>query len=191
MSKTLHSQSDKDQKERDLISAAKKDPQNFAKLYDRHVSSIYKYLYSRTGKKKLAEDLTADTFLSALEAISRYRNSGSFSAWLFSIARNKLMDHFRQNGKTLSPAEKEYLAADTADNPLDELIQIEVLHQVSEILDTLEDDQLDLLRLRYSAGLKFAEIASQVNKSEDAVKKSFYRLLKRIKTKMEVADVCQ
>jgi RNA polymerase sigma-70 factor (ECF subfamily) len=174
-----------------LVAAAKRNPRQFARLYDRHVSSVYKYLLSRTGKQQLAEDLTADTFLSALEALADFKNTGSFSAWLFTIARNKLMDYFRQNGKQLSPAEEKFLVVERDDTPLDQLIQEENMHQVQDIVHGLEQEEVELLRLRFAADLKYAEIGEQLGKSEDAVKKSLYRLLKSIRTKMEVADVCR
>jgi RNA polymerase sigma-70 factor (ECF subfamily) len=174
-----------------LVSAAQHNPKSFAKLYDRYVQPIYKYLYSRTSNQKLAEDLTSETFLSALEALKKYRNTGSFSAWLFSIARNKLMDHFRNNGKQSVTLDAADIFAGNSLTPPEEIIKKETSKNVSSILNTLDDEEIELLRLRFSTELRFAEIAVQLDKSEDAVKKTYYRLMDRIKSKMEVVNVCQ
>lgn len=184
-------QSASSREDRSLVRAAKRDPRRFAALYDRYLGSIYKYLFSRTGQRKLAEDLTADTFLTALEKLAGYQLSGSFSAWLFTIARNKLMDYYRGNGKHSTADWTLSLLPDSAAAPLESVIQKELLNQLSGVLDMLEEGQLELLRLRFSAELKFSEMADVLNKNEDAVKKEFYRLLKSIKSKMEVANVCQ
>src|SRR5574339_382523 len=80
-----------------LISAAQKDPAVFGRLYDCYVQPIYRYVLSRVGTAHEAEDITSQTFMSAYEALGRYRERGQFSAWLFRIARSKLNDHFRRS----------------------------------------------------------------------------------------------
>lgn len=184
-------QSESGQEDRSLVAAAKKDPRQFAAVYDRYLGSIYKYLFSRTGQKKLAEDLTAETFLTALERLPDFKLSGSFSPWLFTVARNKLMDYYRGNGKLSADQMALVLLQDSAASPLERVLQKELIDQLSVILETLPDGQLELLRLRFSAELKFSEIAEIQGKNEDAVKKEFYRLLKYLKSNLEVADVSQ
>jgi len=81
--------------EASLVSSAQRDSAEFAALYDRYFRQIYHYLYGRVGSAAEAEDLTAQTFLAALEALPRYHHRGHFAAWLFTIARNKARDFFR------------------------------------------------------------------------------------------------
>src|SRR5512142_165029 len=78
-----------------LVKNAKDDPCAFGRLYDIYVQPVYRYLYSRVGSAHDAEDLTSQTFLAALEHLPRYEERGQFAAWLFRIARSKLMDHLR------------------------------------------------------------------------------------------------
>ena len=79
-----------------VLRAAKHDPEAFARLYDRFVDKIYKYIYYKVGAKSDAEDLTAQVFLKAWEAIGKYRvTERPFSAWLYRIAHNLVVDHFR------------------------------------------------------------------------------------------------
>ena len=75
-----------------LVAGAKQDPQAFAQLYDLYVQRVYRYLLSKVGNEQEAEDLTAQTFLSALQGLERYTHRGNFAAWLFSIARRKVAD---------------------------------------------------------------------------------------------------
>jgi RNA polymerase sigma-70 factor (ECF subfamily) len=166
-----------------MVAAAKQDPAAFGKLYERYVQSIYRYIFSRVGSTREAEDITSLTFMTAYESLARYRERGLFSAWLFRIARSKMNDHFRRH-----KPEVELEAAGRIlerEDALGTLIRAEELSQIRSIISCLEDEEQDLIRLRYVADLSFAEIADLLGKREDAVKKSVYRLLARLKSQME------
>src|SRR3990172_10111917 len=77
-----------------LAAARRRDAAAIAQLYQRYVRPIYRYLYSRVGNSADAEDLTSQTFLSALEGLPRYRHKGRFAAWLFTIAQRRATEHF-------------------------------------------------------------------------------------------------
>ena len=170
------------QDEAALVRAAQTDSEVFAQLYDRYVQRLYHYCYHRTNNVHEAEDLTAQTFLAALEALPNYRRDGYFAAWLFTIARNKAVDYYRR----------------TPDVPLDESMappfqsdlagEAETSQQKGILLRairSLKEDEQELIRLRYVAELSFAEIAKALHKSEGATKKMLYRLLAHLKSQME------
>jgi len=166
-----------------LVTEAKNSPAAFGRLYDHYVQPVYHYLYSRVGSVPEAEDLTSQTFIAAFEALPRYRERGHFAAWLFRIARSKLMDHFRR-----SRADTGLDAADRpAEDPdtLSHLIQDEELSRLKTLIHSLPADEQDLIRLRYVAGLSFPEMAELLGKREEAVKKSVQRLLARLRSQME------
>ena len=166
-----------------LVNAARKDPAAFGALYDRYVQSIYRYVYSRVGGTHEAEDITSQTFMAAYEALERYRERGQFSAWLFRIARSKLNDHFRRSRREVGlEAAGEVLEREDA---LGTLIRAEELTRIRSIISHLDEDEQELIRLRYVADLSFAEIADLLGRREDAVKKSVYRLLARLKSQVE------
>jgi RNA polymerase sigma factor (sigma-70 family) len=167
-----------------LIETAKKDTKAFGQLYRLYVQPIFRYLYSRIGSLPEAEDATAQTFLAALEALNRYRDDGHFAAWLFAIARKKAMDHFRSQRRQvpLEKAEHIPLQADL----LQHVIQSEQNAALSKLINSLAEDERELIRLRYIAELSFSEIGRLLNRSEDAVKKSLYRLLARLQSQLEV-----
>jgi RNA polymerase sigma-70 factor (ECF subfamily) len=165
----------------ELAAAARRDPAAFALLYDRHIQSIYHYVYSRVGSRAEAEDVTSQTFVSALEALPRYRHRGHFDAWLFSIARSKLMDHFRHQSAARRQVDPIVLEADS---PGDQ-VPAEDVQGLRAVLRSLPEEERELLRLRYAAGLTFGKMASVLGRKEEAVKKSVYRLLARIRERME------
>jgi RNA polymerase sigma-70 factor (ECF subfamily) len=171
-----------EQDERTLILAAQKNPADFAAVYDRYVQPVYRYFYSRLDSSADAEDLTARTFLAALEALPRYHHRGYFSAWLFSIARSKAMDHFRRRKPQVELSETH-----RSDEP-DPLTRVAHGDEIARLLDLvrgLDETDRELIRLRYVADLSFAEIASLLGKKEDAVKKTLYRLLDRLQNQLE------
>jgi RNA polymerase sigma-70 factor, ECF subfamily len=166
-----------------LVQAAKEDPAAFGRLYNYYVQPIYRYLYSRVGTVHEAEDLTSQTFMTAYESLPRYREQGFFSAWLFRIARSRMMDHFRGSRREVRLEEAERIA--TVQDALGGVIRDEETNRLRSLICELDDDEQDLIRLRYVAELSFAEMAELLGRREDTVKKSVYRLLARLKSQME------
>ena len=166
-----------------LVAAAKRDPAAFGKLYDRHIQPLYRYLYSRIGNQPDAEDVTSQTILAALEGLPRYDHQGYFLTWLFSIARNKAADYFRRQQKQAPlDATREITAGSDL---LQDAIQAERVGALSRLIHALPEEEQELIRLRYVVELKFYEIAVIVGRNEEAVKKSVYRLLARLKDQLE------
>jgi RNA polymerase sigma-70 factor, ECF subfamily len=166
-----------------LAAAAQTDPAAFGRLYDHYVQSVYSYIRSRVATTQEAEDLTSKTFIAAFEALPKYHERGLFAAWLFRIARSKLTDHFRSSKHEVSLEMVEDLAGN--EDTLEQLVHSDDLRKLTSLIQRLSDGDRDLIRLRYVAGLSFAEMAEVLGKREDAVKKSLYRLLANIKDQME------
>jgi RNA polymerase sigma-70 factor (ECF subfamily) len=165
------------------VERARREPQAFGALYDRYVQSIYRYLVSRLRDGEVAKDLTSQTFLTAFEAFPRYRHNGHFPAWLFSIARSKLVDHLRKENR-LSGVWLEDTEEDICD-PLHEIVQGERIVALRGLIEGLPEEDQELLRLRYVASLSFSDMATLLNRNEDAVKKTLYRLLARMHSQLE------
>jgi len=166
-----------------LVAAALEDPSAFGRLYDRFIQRIYRYVYSRVGDAHEAEDITSQTFIAAYESLGRYRERGQFSAWLFRIARSKINDHFRRSRREVGLDAAERIVE--VDDALGALIQNEELIRLRSLIKKINDDERELIRLRYVADLSFVEMGELLGKREDAVKKSVYRLLERLKGQME------
>lgn len=171
--------------ENELVRRAQKDLTQFAVLYDCYVQRVYRFLLARTANVSEAEDLTSQTFLIAVEKLPSYRPDGHFMAWLFSIARNKQVDYFRKHQRRAVIE----LGEDMAENRQDlvtEVIQKERQTALAQMLAGLPEKECELLSLRLAAQMSFAEMGVYLHENEEKVKKAYYRLLERLKTKMEV-----
>jgi RNA polymerase sigma-70 factor, ECF subfamily len=169
------------------VKASQRNPSAYTDLYSLYVTRVYRYLYSRLGDQAEAEEITSQVFLAAWEALPRYKEQGSFTSWLFRIARNKLNDHFRRS--------RPYLSLDEIGNglsqswdPLTSLVQEENLRRLAQIVQKLPRDQFDMLSMRFAGGLTFSEMASILGRSEGAVKMAVSRLVKKLKEEWEQED---
>jgi RNA polymerase sigma-70 factor, ECF subfamily len=166
-----------------MVMAAKADPQGFARLYDRYAPNVYRYLLSRLGSVAEAQDVTSQTFLKAFEMFPRYRHANYFSAWLFAIARNQYVSHLRRS-RHRSEDLPESLH-DPQEDLLQRVVRTERGEALRKLIRGLPEEEQETLRLRFVAELSFAEIAAILKRREDAVKKTVYRLLARLKSQME------
>ena len=170
--------------EASLIKAARTDPTVFNQLYLAHIHPIYRYIYSKVGEVKQTEDLTAQVFLAALESLPHYRHDGHFAAWLFGIARHKVADYFRSQHTEL-PIDVTHEGFQKKDDPLSTLIHTEEALRISKLIHQMDEQDQELLRLRFVAELDFGEIARLINSNMEATKKRFYRLLAHLRQQLE------
>ena len=168
----------------ELASRAKNgDSQAFALIYDTFIKKIYDFVFYKTMHQQLAEDLTSQTFLKAWKNISQFKD-GNFSAWLYTIARNIIIDHYRSQKETLAVEDFWDLKADSdVLGEADEHLKIEKLQQG---LSRLKTSEREILMLRLWQDLPYKEIASLLNKNEGAAKMSFARAMESLKKEMPV-----
>jgi len=167
-----------------LVEAARCDPAAFAALYRRFVTPVYRYLYRRLGNPKDAEDLTSQVFTEVLEGLVRYRERGNFAAWLFTIARRKAISAYRRERPTL-PLDRVEDTTGLADDMLERVEMGEERRRMAALFAGLREDQRELLRLRFTAGLSYGEIGLVLGRSEAAVKTAVYRLVRQMAEKWE------
>lgn len=167
------------------VRQAQSNPVLFAGLYRKYALSVYRYLYNRVGRAEDAEDLTSQVFLEALEYIHRFQPTGTFTAWLFTIARRRAIDQFR---KRRSMGELGEYLPQPGNDPLAQVIQDEELSRLAEKANQLEPDERELLRLRYAAGLPFTAIGELMNRTPDAARMALRRLLDKLGHQLEVRD---
>ncbi|MGB7538265.1 MAG: sigma-70 family RNA polymerase sigma factor [Anaerolineales bacterium] len=165
-----------------MIRAAQENPSEFQRLYDGWIHRVYQYISFRVGRCADAEDLTSQVFLAAFQALPRYRHDGRFGAWLFTIARNQVRMYFRSPRREFP---LEIIAADGSPDVPAQMEDAEELRRLRILVRGLPEDDQELIRLRYSAGLAFADIAAVLGRREEAVKKSLYRLQGRLKEQLE------
>ena len=141
-------------------------------LYDQHHAALFRYLFSRLGERQTAEDLTGDVFMRMLTALPHYQPSQTpFRAWLYRIARNRLIDHYRKEGPhtpvPLPQAEEQQDHTEDLGLLADQKMTTE---RVLTALSQLEATQREVVALRFLSELSLQEVAETLEKSENAIK---------------------
>lgn len=175
----------------DLIRRAREgDAHAVAAFYEQYRVSIFRFLYYRLGDTQLAEDLTSEVFLRMMSSLGSYRPQNvSFQAWLFQIARNLSIDHYRKASNRNQPFLEENLATGDASSgrSVERKLTSITLRQA---LGQINADQRDVVVLRFVAGMPISEVAQTLRRSENAIKALQRRglvALRKILTDWEVS----
>lgn len=153
----------------------------FAEMYNQYADDIYKYIFVHVRDVELAEDITADTFTSAWKNIATFDNRQP-RAWLYTIARNRMNDHWRKKQTIPLDEDIEIVSeADLFEDIVDKKIQ---LKRVISALNTLPEDMKSIVTLRFMQGMSAKETAKILRMSEGNVRVMQYRALKKLKEKL-------
>jgi RNA polymerase sigma-70 factor (ECF subfamily) len=172
--------------ERALVQRAiERDTSAFADLYDRHVVRVYRHIYYLVNDAREAEDLTAQTFLKAWEAIDRYKERGApFVAWLLRIGHNLTVSHLRSR-RDHSALDEGYIDQKQNRNPEEALERSTEESSVREALLGLRDEQRQVIMLRFVEELDYREVAAMIGKSVPAVRVIQHRALGNLRKLMQ------
>jgi RNA polymerase sigma-70 factor (ECF subfamily) len=154
-----------------LINEAKSgNPEAFARLYDAYIERVSRYIYFRVSEAADTEDLVSQVFLKAWENLDRYKTGSSpFIAWLYTIARNLVIDHYRTKKVSL-PLEEAVGFPSDMEMPDEEAQMHFDLQAMRDALQFLTSDQQQALILKYIAGLPNDSIAKIMNKQEGTIR---------------------
>ena len=159
------------QDEKSLVQRAQqRDQEAFAQLYEAYFDKIYRYVSLKIGNKTEAEDMTQQVFLKALQSISSFRWRGiPFSAWLFRIAHNQVVDYFRKKSKRVTvPIDNLPIMAN--DNPQLMAERRSDIEQLVSATKQLTEAQREVISLRFAGELSIAQVAEIMGKKQGAVK---------------------
>ena len=164
--------------ERLLIEAARRDPLQFAELYEQNFERVYAFVSYRVRDRDEAEDITAEVFQRALAGIQRFEWRGlPFAAWLLGIAAKVLADRWECLGKRQEvPADEIELAGIDA--------AIEQRAMLFQLVDALPPDQRQVIIRRFIDQRSIREIAQEMSRSEGAVKQLQFRALHTLRSQM-------
>ena len=146
------------------------DSAAMTELYEHYRSRIYGYLFYRVGDTHQAEDLTAEVFLRVVEKLPGYRFQAiPFQAWLFQIARNLAIDHYRKtNAHPMVELDANLIT--NHESPEQATERSMIARQLKQALDRLTTEQCDVIVLRFLVGMPVQQVAEALNKSEGSVK---------------------
>ena len=184
---TLHSLLSMD--ESSIILACQKgQTDQFDALYQAYIDPIYRFVYYKTMHKETAEDLTSEIFIKALQSISTFdTQKGTFSAWLYRIARNRVIDHYRTKKEDRN-IEDIWDLSDRTDIERD----AETMRQLEKVeghLKTLKPQQREVIIMRLWDGLSHKEIADVLGISEANSKMIFSRTLRSLRDQLGVSSI--
>lgn len=160
-------------------------------LFDKHYRSMFRYFYARVGQRQQAEDLAGELFTRMVHHLPSFQPSGvPFRAWLFRIASNLTMDHFRVgNGKELAPLEQATVVAQPEQNPVRQVERQMTSETLQATLETLVPEQRQVIILRFLAGLSLQETADVMERTLSAVKAMQHRGLKTMRATLAQVEL--
>ena len=166
------------QDEESLVRRAQQnDQQALSRLYEEYFERVYRYVAIRVGNRLDAEDITSQVFIKVVQSLPSYKLRGlPFSAWLFRIARNQVIDHMRKHSVKIETTWIEPLAISQEDPT--KLAELNIaIDELVKALMLLTEAQREVIELRFAAELSIAETAGIMGKSEGAVKALQYSAL--------------
>lgn len=169
----------------------------YSKIYDRYVAKIYRFIFLKVSSREVAEDLTSETFTRVWKKMSAADNNPgpeikNVSAFLYGVARNLVVDHYREKGKVQFVSTENVSIIDPEqDLQKQAFLKSDVAH-ISQALSNLNDDYQNVIIWRYLDDLPITEIALLLDRTEDATRVLLHRALKSLRSvinKNEVKEV--
>jgi RNA polymerase sigma-70 factor (ECF subfamily) len=179
---------DRAEEQRLLRQAQRGDAEAFAGLYRAHVQAVFRYIAHRVNDHQLAEDLTADVFTRALQSLSRYEDQGKpFLAWLYRIARARVIDHYRSTGRRPVEDELDDQPIPVETNLDEAMLRRQAARALRAAITELTDDQQQVIILRFIEGQRVETVAELLGKQPNAIKALQHRALRTLANRLRRA----
>lgn len=177
-------------RETDLVTRALAgDSASFGLLYEHYLDEMYQFVFYKVRGHQEAEDLTEAVFLKAWQALDKNPPSEiPFRLWLYRIARNTVIDHYRTR-KAQVDLEEAIAIPETADGPETLIVRRERIEELRDKLQTLNEDQQEVLTCRFVMGLSHAETAVVMSRTEQAVRALQYRAITTLRNLLTIEQV--
>jgi RNA polymerase sigma-70 factor (ECF subfamily) len=179
-----------DGEENIIKDAVRGDAAAFGLLYDHYQPAIYRFVVVKVGRREDAEDITHQVFMSAWQSIRQYRHRGyPFSSWLYRIARNQVIDHYRARKDNVSletiEIDQLWLSSSSSQSELSLKLDVE---KVMGAIHGLKQEHQDVVIMRFVEELSLKETAAAMGKTEGAVKLMQHRAMKELKKMLGEKD---
>lgn len=158
---------------------------DFGAFYDKHMDAVYRFVYFRVSyNKAVAEDLTADIFTSALAAFKDFDPSRGEKAWIMTIARNKVINHWRDKKEAVDIDELAFSLE--GENGAENVVLADDVDHLRQAMSKLKPYERSLIEQKYLLGYRYKEIAKRVEKQTSTVRVETYRAMQKLKGIMKV-----
>ena len=178
--------------ERNLITKAKSgETEAFGLIYDHYLPKIYRFILMKVSRREEAEDITHQVFLKAWTSIGTHYSEMDlpFSSWLYRIAKNAVIDHYRRERPTLNIDDHEGVDELITRHDLD--LKIDLENKTKELLEavrSLKETEQEVITMRFVEDLSTKEVAEAIGKSEGAVKVIQHRAIESLRKKLQKED---
>ncbi len=174
-----------------VVQAQSGNSEAFGQLYDAYMERIYRFVYFRVEDQQTAEDITSQVFLKAWNNLDRFSfNRTPYLAWLYTIAHNAVIDHYRTRKVTTALDDVQLSQQDHSEAVENEIDLSAEMKVIKEALQTLTDDQQKVLTLKFIEGMSNNEIALHLGKREGAIRalqmRGLQALAKQLEEKMAI-----
>ncbi|NEP84328.1 MAG: sigma-70 family RNA polymerase sigma factor, partial [Okeania sp. SIO3B3] len=171
----------------DLIGLAQRGNMDaFGELYQRHMDAIFKYVSRRVSETNEAEDVTQTVFMKAWQALARYQPSKApFRAWLYTIAQNTIIDHYRAKKPTLPIGDHQDALFSHHDLPEDNIMSQEQRESLQRAMTKLRPNYREVLSMRFLHGMDYSETAKAMGREVNAVRVMQFRALSALQKVMQ------
>jgi RNA polymerase sigma-70 factor (ECF subfamily) len=167
-----------------------KEFKRFLEYYNTYFEKVYRYIFFRVGRdKELAEDLTSEIFLKALEKFENFDQKRPFAVWIYRIAHNHLIDHYKKQNLEMMDIEELANELKANSNLVNELERKMNASRVTEVLEELPPLQKEVIMMKYLNDLSNPEIAEILDTNEAHVRVLHHRALKWLKTKLAYVTI--
>ena len=164
----------------------------FAGIYDKYIEKIYRFIFLKVNSQEIAEDLCSDTFLRGWKAYKKAQNPElkaqkeieNIQAFLYKIARNLVIDHYREKGKAQIISADYIQIADPRTNLEEKAILSSDINTIRLALVNLKENHQNVIIWRYLDGFSIADIAGMLGKSEGAIRVMLHRALNALKNEL-------
>ncbi len=165
-----------------MLAVQEGDIDKLGVLFERHYVQLFNFLLRLTGDRHLSEDLVQEVFVRLLKYRHSYRGGSQFTTWMFQIARNARIDHFRKAPRAeISMEDDVQERVSMIPTPDESAAHTEEMRIMLEALAKLPDDRREVLLLRGMQGLKFEEIAEVLKCSVNTIKGRAFRAIRELR----------
>lgn len=159
----------------------------FGKIYDKYVNKIYRFVFLKVSSQEVAEDLTSETFLRGWESFKNTNNTiENPQAFLYKIARNLVIDHYREKGRVQIVSADNTPIIDPRLNLTEKAIISTDLDNIKQVMSGLKEDYQNVIIWHYLDGLSIPEVAKLLDRSEEATRVLLHRALKSLRGKVNI-----
>ena len=164
----------------DIITACQSGhTERFSELYELYAKKIYRFIYYKTLHRETSEDLTSEVFFKALKSIRSFDARQKFSTWIYKIALNTVIDHFRTSKKTYNVDDVWDL--ESGEDVVQNVDNKSMHEKIKKLLDGFSPTERDIITMRVWQDLPYEEIAAIVGKTEGNCKTIFSRSMLRLR----------